>query len=155
PQRITDVQPESNWRSKTKDAWPFGLRITRQYRDGTKHFFDDIHYKEPVTDLAAEMHNPHVLDRANRVERIGRRIKTSVAAAGALSVAALITISAVVGGGSQTSGPSIEACSVIADGTETLVPVLESQISSLQKAGETVCKLATNDYLALTPVTTS
>lgn len=144
PQEIVNGRTHNNNYAKTRDAYPYMFTVTREYSDGTKHFTgnqsDSRYWKEPIYMVEEEIHTPAKLRRANRIERIGRRLKLAAGLLAAVGVASL----AVTTGHESFSDdtPVIEPCAEFVDGGETLIAVTSEQSEQFATAGQTVCELS-------------
>lgn len=159
PSVITNVEKEPNYRDETKDAYPWKVRITRTYDDGTHAYSGTMSYDAnwspsivKVTDN--ELNKPEALRRATRIEKVGRRIKATavgVALIGTIGAGAYAVLS---NPGSEpasaTQSPNaIQPCQDIVTGSEALLPIRTEDITRVQSAGGNICKLADTTYRAI------
>lgn len=125
-------------RSRNNSDWDI---VTTTIEDG---------FREPPFDIVNEMRNPAALKRANRIEEAARKAKKviSLAITGGLITGGLIY---GVANTPEETKPGTETCEDVIDGSETLVPIGETQADHVQKLGEPVCSLSGIEYLVVDP----
>lgn len=148
PSKISQVELVNNGNRETKEAFPYRVKVTRQYKDGIKaingdEIFSGEIYRNPTT-AVAELSTPQALNRATRVERVARRLKTGLSIA---TVAfAGLGIASVASVGNSSESYTIAACDQVLTGDESLVPIERTDVSAVQQLGITVCKIGQFDY---------
>jgi len=160
PGKVTSVDVTGNYTPESKDAYPYRVRVTRTYADGTQEFsgdkYDSPIYKRPPKTVS-ELENPWALNRATHVERVARRIKQ---AAIAFTVITGSTAGILAGAGvfspaeahpapglhSTANSHDIDPCAGIVTGHETLVPLTDDRVLTTQQLGQTVCSVGEFDY---------
>jgi hypothetical protein len=154
PGKITGVERFENWDERTKENWPWEVRVTRTQKSGSKIFYGDgwsaAKWSDGVIDPVEEMQSPKALERATRVENVARRIK--IAAAGLAFVGVVTGASVTIYEGITPTTPTeqhsdVRPCAQVVVGGETLAPISQQDVQTIQKAGGSICQLAQHDYL--------
>jgi hypothetical protein len=136
PRAITEVTLDQNYSPSTRDAYPKIVKIART-REGVHEFNERLTDNQDASILVDNLNTEERLTRANRVERMGRRIK---AAAAIVATAAAATMAIAYTPPSSPDRP--QQCKYVLGRGDDLESVKPEKVESEQKAGETVCEIA-------------
>jgi len=131
---------------------PYTLEVARSRNNNWDIVTTTIEdgFREPPFDIVKEMRNPAALKRANRIESVARDVKlfaSTAVIAGSLAATGIFGFRDNHNTAEQQ--PSVEACGDSVSGSETLVPIDDTQVDHAQQLGQTVCSLSGTEYLVV------
>lgn len=147
--QIKSVETRQNYDRETEVHYPVVLRVTRE-ADGRQTFSDNQRsrrvFRASPTHIVEEMRQPDKLNRANRVEKVARRMKAVAGLAVIATALGLLVDSGVEAHERSHARGGIAGCETVVDGKQPLKPVDHARAEQLQNAGGLVCELAGYEY---------